>query len=101
MNDLWEVNVKGKKCSKTFEISVIRQSNQLGHQGYGWFDTTKLLISHNNGASYDCLTEKVWNKMIALAHQVAHEMNVEEFGDCYRTNLIEHNVEEAAYVVTN
>lgn len=78
--DLWEVNVKGKKCAKDFEISVIRKSNDFGHRSYGWFDTTKLLICHNGGPCHHKLTEKVWDKMIALAHEVAAEMNHEEFG---------------------
>lgn len=74
----WEVHIKGKKCNEDFEITVIRKNNKHGHLSYGWFDDDKLLISHN-GTSDDCpLTEKIWNKMIKLADEVAEELNLEE-----------------------
>lgn len=77
--DVWLVNVKGKKCSNVFEISVVRKSNKLGQQCFGWFDLSKLLISTSSGAGLDRLTETVWDKMIVLAHDVASELNAEEF----------------------
>lgn len=80
MKDLWEVQVKGEKCSKNFEICVIRKSNKHGHSSYGWFDDSKLLISHNGGPCQWHLTEIVWDKMIDLAEEVAKELNEKEFG---------------------
>lgn len=73
----WEVQVKGKKCSASFEISVIMSDNESGHVSWGWFGGTKLLITHNGGPCPWPLTEKVWDKMILLAHEVANELNAE------------------------
>jgi hypothetical protein len=78
MKDLWEVEAKGECCSSSFEISVIRKSNEHGHRSFGWFDDTKLLISHNGGPCRWPLTEKIWDKMIVLAEEVAAELNAEE-----------------------
>ena len=80
MQDLWEVEVKGEKCTGSFEISVIRKSNDHGHRSWGWFDDTKLLIAHNGGQCKWPLIEKVWDKMIVLAEETAAELNAEEFG---------------------
>ena len=79
MKDLWEVQVRGECCSDTFEISVIRKNDPFGRDSYGWFSSNgKKMISHGgwNGA----LTEKIWDKMIILAGEVAAELNAEEFG---------------------
>lgn len=74
----WEVQVKGKACSKAFEISVIRKDFKHGHASWGWFDKNKLLISHNGGPCQWPLTTLVWGKMILLAQQVADELNAQE-----------------------
>ncbi len=78
--DKWEVQIKGEKCGESFEISVIRESNEHGHRSWGWFDETKLLICHNGGPCHWPLTEKVWDKMVKLADEVATGLNAEEFG---------------------
>jgi len=78
MKDLWEIWVKGEKCSEVFEISVIRKSNIHGRESYGWFDSRKLLVSHNGGPCPWPLTERVWNKMIVLAKEVVRELNESE-----------------------
>lgn len=77
-NDLWEVQIKGEKCTGDFEITVIRQSNDHGHRSWGWMDDNKLLISHSGGPCTWPLTEKVWDKMIILANEVAKELNQKE-----------------------
>lgn len=74
----WEVQKKGKKCTGDFEISVVRKNYVRGHESWGAFDDNKLLISHNGGLCTWPLTEKIWDKMIALAHEVAAELNNEE-----------------------
>lgn len=79
----WKVQVKGKKCSESFEISVVRESYELGKRSFGWFGNDKLLISHNGGPCQWPLTEKVWNKMIQLAEDVVRELNSEEKADQY------------------
>lgn len=74
----WIVDVKGAACEEGFEISVLRDDNTHGKRSYGWFDRNKLLISHNGGPCRWPLTQKVWDKMVALAHEVADELNAEE-----------------------
>jgi len=72
----WIVNIKGKANSSAFEISVVREDNAHGIRSYGWFDEAKLLISHNGGPCSWPLTERVWNKMVKLANEVADELNL-------------------------
>ena len=74
----WIAQVKGEKCSEKFEISVVRESYELGKMSWGWFGNDKLLISHNGGPCQWPLTEKVWNKIVQLAEDVAGELNSEE-----------------------
>ena len=74
----WIVDVKGAAGKRSFEISVLRDDNQLGKQSYGWFDKNKLLITHNGGPCEWPLTQKVWDKQIALAKEVANELNTED-----------------------
>ena len=74
----WEVQVKGKACSKFWEISIVRQGNQLGHESWGWFDDNKLLVSHNGGPCHGPLIRPVWDRMIRAAHEVCDELNVAE-----------------------
>lgn len=74
----WKVQIKGEKCSQSFEISIVRESNKHGQRSWGWFDEDKLLVSHNGGHCSWPLTEKVWDKMIVLANDVCKELNAEE-----------------------
>ena len=78
MNNPWEVHIKGSANKPSFEISVIRKNNDHGHRSYGWFDKDKLLITHNGGPCNWPLIDKVWNKIIILANEVADELNEEE-----------------------
>ena len=76
--DKWLVQIKGRKCSDSFEISVVKRSNKHGRLSWGWFDDDKLLISHNGGPCHWPLIKVVWDKMVKLAHEVADELNVKE-----------------------
>jgi len=78
--DLWEANINGKKCADSFEISVVRQSNEHGHESYGWFGDNKLLISSSGGPCKWPVTEQVWDKLIEVAKETAQELNLKEFG---------------------
>lgn len=78
MKAKWIVDIKGSANSESFEISVIREDNEHGKDSYGWHDENKLYISGSGGPCQDCLTEKVWGKMVILAQEVADEMNMEE-----------------------
>jgi len=70
----WDVVIFGEKGhDEDFEISVVREDDTHGHESWGWFSDTKLLISHDGNCSG--LTEKVWDKMVKLAHEVADELN--------------------------
>ena len=71
----WEVQVKGKACSESWEISIVRQSNQLGHESWGWFDDNKLLVSHNGGPCHGPLIRPVWDRMIRAAHEVCDALS--------------------------
>lgn len=74
----WVVNKKGGPGSSNFEISVIRNNNTHGKQSYGWFGPDKLLITHNGGPCSWPLIKLVWRKQVALAEEVAAELNREE-----------------------
>ena len=74
----WEVQIKGTRCTGSFEITVIREDYRHGHRSWGWINENKLLISHNGGPCQWPLTPKVWDKMVALAYEVAEELNIEE-----------------------
>ena len=78
MSDPWVVNIKGEPGSRYFEISVVRTSNMHGQASYGWFDDNKLLVTHNGGPCSWPLTERVWNKAVTLANEVALELNEDE-----------------------
>lgn len=74
----WVVDIKGGAGKTHFEISVLRDDNEHGKLSYGWFDDTKLLITHNGGPCHWPIPQKVWDKQIALANEVANELNEEE-----------------------
>lgn len=74
---MWKVQIKGEKCSRSFEISVVHEDNEHGQRSWGWFDDRKLLICHNGGPCSWPLTAKIWDKMIILAQEVADELNAE------------------------
>lgn len=72
---LWEVQVKGRKYSSSWEISVIRKDNEHGHRSWGWFDDTKLLVSHNGGPCSWPIVEFVWDEQIRIAHELCEKLN--------------------------
>jgi hypothetical protein len=72
---LWEVQVKGQKCTPSWEISVIRKDNLHGHRSWGWFDNTKLLVSHNGGPCSWPIVEFVWDEQIRIAHELCAKLN--------------------------
>lgn len=72
---IWEVNVLGKKCSRCWEISVVRKDNAHGHRSMGWFDDTKLLVSHNGGPCSWPIVEFVWDEQARIAHELCDKLN--------------------------
>ena len=92
----WIVHTKIERALEnpaSFEICVIREDNQHGQRSYGWFDSTKLLISHNGGPCRWPLTQKVLDKLLIVAEQIAAEVNAEEstiLGEALRANKFHH-----------
>ena len=76
--DLWHVHTKGEPNKVPWEISVIKESYNLGHKSYDWFNERKLLISHNGGLLSGTVSELVWNKLVKVAQEVAQELNKQE-----------------------
>ena len=74
----WVVEIKGKAGAESFEIAVLRKNNEHGKSSFGWFGIDKLLITHNGEPCHWPLTQKVWDKQIILANEVANELNAEE-----------------------
>lgn len=74
----WVVAIKGKAGERYFEISVLRDDNEHGKASYGWFDADKLLITHNGGPCHWPLMQKVWDKCVEAANEVALELNEAE-----------------------
>lgn len=78
----WVVIVHGKPNDGddwgSFEISVVRNNYDLGKRSCGWFNKNKLKISGSGGHSHTPVTQKVWDKLIKVAHEVANELNEEE-----------------------
>lgn len=76
MNRKWIVQIKGKKYSDNFEISLVRECNATGQLFWGKFGKDKLLIS--NSPYVNSLTEKVWKRTVRMAKELAEELNIEE-----------------------
>jgi hypothetical protein len=74
----WMVNVFGGPNECPFEISVIRKDYRLGLVSYGWFNDDKLLISHSGGPCKWPVPNRIWNKLLAVAHETAQELNSTE-----------------------
>ena len=74
-SDPWKVHVFGAAESPSFEISVVRTSNTHGQRSYGWFDDTKLLISHNGGPCMWPVTKDVWARLLRVAQETADDLN--------------------------
>lgn len=73
--DPWVVHTKGQAKQCPFEITVLRQSNQLGIHSYGWFNESKLLITHSGGPCPWTLNQWVWDEQLKLAQRYADHLN--------------------------
>jgi hypothetical protein len=76
----WVVDVKGK-ANESFEISVLLSDNTHGKKSYGWFGEDKLFISGSGGPCDDHVTKRIFDKLMAVAHEVAAELNEEKGED--------------------
>lgn len=73
----WIVDIKGAP-NEYYQISVCRSSNFHGRKSYGWMDENKIHISCSGGPCNYTLSEKVWEKMLKLAQELADELNEKE-----------------------
>ncbi len=71
----WIVKAKGEVGKPGFEISILRENNNLGKRSHGWFGDTKILISNDGPHMHLALEKSIWDKMIILAQEVADEKN--------------------------
>ncbi len=74
----WVVDIKGEAGAPSFEITVLRDDYAHGKLSYGWMNKDKLLISSSGGPCRDHLTPLVWDKIVAVAHEVADALNRSE-----------------------
>lgn len=77
-NHKWKVQVFGKRCSSSWEISVVRLDNEHGQKSWGWFDEKKLLISHNGGPCSWPIIGFVWDQQSRIAEELCAKLNCGE-----------------------
>lgn len=75
MEKIWIVEVKGEKCSKSWEISVIHKDYKLGFESWGRFNDHKFLISHNGGPCDWPICEFVWDEHMKTAMNLCGMLN--------------------------
>ena len=73
----WMVQVKGEKCSTSWEISVVRRDDKHGQKSYGWFGNTKILVSHSGGGFKWAICKFVWDRHIQTANDLCDKLNAE------------------------
>ncbi len=73
-NHKWVVQVFGKKCSSSWEISVTR-SDHKPMESWGWFGPTKFLVSHNGGPCTWPILAFVWDEQIKIANALCERLN--------------------------
>jgi len=78
INHEWKVQVFGERCSSSWEISVIRIDNEHGQRSWGWFNSTKLLVSHNGGPCSWPIIDFVWDQQIRIAEELCAKLNSDE-----------------------
>ena len=71
----WMVQIKGERCSNSWEISVVRVDNHHGQRSWGWFDDNKLLISHNGGPCSWPIVGYVFDQNVKIAEEVCRRLN--------------------------
>lgn len=76
--DAWKVQVFGERCGRSWEISVVRESNKHGQRSWGWFGEDKLLVSHNGGPCNWPICGFVWDQQIAIAAELCRRLNAGE-----------------------
>ena len=71
----WKAQVFGDIEGKSWEISVVRVDNLHGQKSWGWFDETKLLVSHNGGPCHWPLAPGLGLVMKKIAEGYANLLN--------------------------
>lgn len=75
----WKVQVFGKRCSKSWEISVVREDNEHGKTSWGGFNDRKHLVSHNGGPCHWAICDFVWDEQMRIAEELCRRLNNNEF----------------------
>lgn len=78
----WKVNILGQRNSKSWEISVVRENNKHGQRSYGWFDSSKFLVSHNGGPCSWGICGFVFDAQVRIAIELCRRLNAGESIDC-------------------
>ena len=71
----WKVQVFGERCSKQWEICVIRVDNAHGQKSWGCIDDCKLLVGHSGGPCHWPVCGFVWDHQIATAEELCQRLN--------------------------
>lgn len=71
----WVVSIKGDVTGTSWEIAVVREDNAHGLASWGWFDDSKLLVSHNGGPCNWPLAPGLGHTMIEVADEYCRALN--------------------------
>ena len=74
----WVVQVFGERCSKNWEISVVKADNAHGRRSWGWFGDDKLFVNHNGGPCHWPVCGFVWDESIRVANDLCRRLNAGE-----------------------
>jgi len=74
----WKIQIKGKRCSDSWEISVVKKDNEHGQISWGWFGNAKMLVSHNGGPCDWPICGFVWDEQIRIAKELCRKLNNKE-----------------------
>lgn len=83
----WKVQIKGERCSGSWEISVVHIDNIHGQRSWGWINNKKLLVSHNGSPCDWPICGFVWDQQVLLAEKLCAKLNSGE--DIERAKLEE------------
>lgn len=71
----WKVQVFGERDSISWEISVVYVDDGQVQTSWGWFNSEKLLISHNGGPCRWKIPGYAFDQQLIIAEEVARRLN--------------------------
>lgn len=72
---MWLAQTLGDPNGKLWEISVVREDNDLGRRSLGWFNDQKLLISHSGSPCRWPLAPGLGPIMVEIANRYCDFLN--------------------------